>query len=152
MSSVLSELAAQARQAEAKAEAEAERARNKAEREAEKAAARAEAEIKARQDSVDRITATTVGNNFLTQIAEKSATGEWGPAEAEEAALSILQGEGSTPMFSKTFESYAVKGLGLVAENFSKLKREEETGACLSVARQALHDLHANYDPERFEE
>lgn len=152
LSGTFRELDRQAQIAQAKAEAEAEKARNKAEREAEKAAAKAEAVVKARQDSIDRISAAGTGAALLSEVNEKTRTGEWSKEDAYNNVLELLQSNTGSPAFTKGLEAYALKSLEMAENNHTQRVRGEETNAFLGATRQALHDLYSNYDPDRHQE
>lgn len=136
---------------QAKADREAERARIRAENEAERARDRAEAELKARQDAVDRLAGTALGNRILSEVSEKSRLGEMTAAEAQEYITSQYASTGSNTAM-RAAEPFALKAIGIAEENHRNRILETQANEFLAVTRQGFHDLHEGYDPDRYDD
>lgn len=126
-------------------EAEARRMKEKQEAEAEAAA-------KANMAAIDQISGEVVGIRLASEIGSQARSGQMNLADAEQHVRSIMQQEGGSAAFMKSFLPHARASLQLAGDaEYGKALRDEKD-SYLAVTRQGFNDLHAAYDPDNYDD
>lgn len=105
------------------------------------------ADLQKQQDIIDTIHGAAMGQRLLSDVDEKTRSGDMSSRDAEAYILSHLEEHRISPAFMKAAGEYALKATEVAYTNDRVRVKEAQVTNFMGITRQGFASMYENYDP-----